>query len=232
MTVREFTPEQKARRAYTSKQRRMRLMAEHKCIDCMAIDERTLSGKTRCEACAEKARQRGWKPRTPEQNADMREWRAMQKKYHICIGCGEQDAYTLNGRTYCAECAAREAARKRETRDNEKNRADAKSYRDMWRAEGRCTRCGHAKGDDGHMTCPACRAYNHQRKVETRMANYPRGGNGLCFQCNKRPVRDGSRLCEECYAVKLVSIEKARKSVSLKDHYWRKDEDIRRQVHG
>lgn len=34
------------------------------------------------------------------------EWRKRLKAAHLCRECKKQDAYTLGGRTYCAECAA------------------------------------------------------------------------------------------------------------------------------
>ena len=44
------------------------------------------------------------------------EYREKLKANHICRDCKQTDAYTLAGRTYCAECAEKMANRKREKR--------------------------------------------------------------------------------------------------------------------
>lgn len=41
------------------------------------------------------------------------EYRAKLKANHICRDCKQTDAYTLAGRTYCAECAEKMANRKK-----------------------------------------------------------------------------------------------------------------------
>lgn len=46
----------------------------------------------------------------------LQEYRKKQKKHHICRDCGNQDAFTLSGHTYCADCAEKQAAAKREQR--------------------------------------------------------------------------------------------------------------------
>ena len=48
------------------------------------------------------------------------EWRRKLKAAHLCRDCKKQDAYTLSGRTRCAECAEREAEAQRKRR-KEKN---------------------------------------------------------------------------------------------------------------
>lgn len=141
-----------------------------------------------------------------------KEWRARLKAAHICRGCKKQDAYTLGGRTYCEECAAKEAERKRRWREadgGEANRRIRRTTDERRRAEGRCITCGRVKPDDGRVTCAWClRKMSEKRRdrmVQSGM-NWPRGSNGLCYQCNKREVVKGKRLCAECMAVKLVSL--------------------------
>ena len=141
-----------------------------------------------------------------------KEWRTRLKEAHLCRNCKQQDAYTLGGRTYCAECAAKEAERKRRWRaadGGEANRRGNVRWKEHMLAEGRCIYCGRVKPDDGRKTCAWClrkmSAKRRDRMVQTGM-NWPRGSNGLCYQCNKREVVKGKRLCAECMAVKLVSL--------------------------
>ena len=50
------------------------------------------------------------------------EYRAKLKANHICRDCKQTDAYTLAGRTYCAECARKwQIAKKKKDRNPEKN---------------------------------------------------------------------------------------------------------------
>lgn len=44
---------------------------------------------------------------------ELADYRKLLKKHHICRDCKKQDAYTLAGRTYCAECAQKQAEAKR-----------------------------------------------------------------------------------------------------------------------
>lgn len=103
--------------------------------------------------------------------------RALRKRLHLCRDCGKQDAYTMNGRSRCADCVERDTERRREKR----------GYRPAWEREG---------------------------KSEKPFVNYPRGDNGICWQCNKRPCISGRHLCQECY---LKKVEIARKYLNRKD---------------
>ena len=197
----------------------------HQCAWCGKTDDRTLTGRIYCEECRQKHIEYNRshpKKRKPYDSDAERKWRTLKKQNHICIDCGRQDAYTLNGRTRCAECAQKDAARRRETRDNVKNAESSKAARDRWRAEGRCTRCGKTKWNDGYMTCPECRAYCIKRRAEKRTSNYPRGEHGICWLCNKEPVIPGKRLCETCQAGALERLEKARAHTDSENHIWRR----------
>lgn len=50
---------------------------------------------------------------------DMRHWR---KDHHYCVDCGEQDAYTLNGRSRCYDCTEKKNAKERNAKKNEDRR--------------------------------------------------------------------------------------------------------------
>ena len=98
-----------------------------------------------------------------------RELRELRTKLRMCRYCGKQDAYTLIGRSRCAECVGRETERRRMKM--------------------------------GYSPRPA-----PQDRPEKPWVNRPRGANGYCWQCNKRPSMDGRRLCRECYEVKVSNI--------------------------
>ena len=36
--------------------------------------------------------------------------------------------------------------------------------------------------------------------------NWPRGDNGYCYQCNKRPALAGKHTCQDCYDVKVRNL--------------------------
>ena len=168
-----------------------------------------------------------------QKNADDCEYRRLLKKLHICRGCKRQDAYTLSGRTYCAECAARNAKKKREWRENPANRAKSiegtKKQREKWAAEGRCTRCGRLKPPGTkYQTCIDCRTQMREAKTARKIArgtNWPRGWHGYCWQCNKVPAMEGKHLCPECYEMKIRYQKIAAECASAKngDHIWRKN---------
>ena len=111
------------------------------------------------------------------------ELRALRKRLHMCRECGRQDAYTLAGRTYCADCVERDTARRREKR----------GYNPAWA----------------------------RQKKDRPAVNRPRGENGICWQCNKRPKLDGKQLCEQCYAAKVAVAKQNLLSVNRQNHPWR-----------
>ena len=163
-----------------------------------------------------------------ENNARLREWRRMLKEHHICRSCKRQDAYTLNGRTYCAECAGKGAEKQRNWREKHPgaNAAAVKRSFEKRVAEGRCKYCGDPLPDDGYKSCPTCRARMRKLNAEYRAAkgvNQPRGGNGYCWQCNRRPAQEGFRLCRECRDMKLGILAKINgKPHDNADHVWRR----------
>lgn len=133
------------------------------------------------------------------------EWRKRLKAAHICRDCGKQDAYTLGGRTYCAECAERHSAAKRKWRQEEVNRESdseaQKRIRAMRANAGLCVYCGKRKIDAGRKVCEICSSKQSRKRHDRRIAegmNWPRGANGYCWLCNKRKAVDGKRLCQPC----------------------------------
>lgn len=141
------------------------------------------------------------------------EFRALLKRNHLCRDCRAQDAYTLAGRTYCAECAAKIAAAKRAERATPEGKAKDRATCERWRArkaaEGLCVYCGRRHPEAGRRLC-AWRLAKHRRararKREGSEVNWPRGANGYCWLCNKRKAMDGKRLCQMCYDGRVAAL--------------------------
>ena len=145
---------------------------------------------------------------------NLSEYRQLLKKAHLCRDCKKQDAYTLNGRTYCFECAEKMRIKKAEARSDpekrekmlEQKRAQVQRYRE----QHKCTKCGR-KVKAGVM-CGICRAKS--RRAVKRSQNSPERIYGvICWQCNKNTVWGGFKLCAKCYAAKLpISLKNLEKS--------------------
>ena len=98
------------------------------------------------------------------------EYRAKLKAHHICRECKKTDAYTLAGRTYCADCAKKMANRKREKRTESREEYNAKraEYRKKLIEEKRCSRCGKKLSYGWkRKLCIECLTY-FRRKAEER----------------------------------------------------------------
>ena len=53
-----------------------------------------------------------------------------RKNSHLCIQCGKQDAFTLNGRARCAECTAAERERDKKRYQKSGKERNRKAYQD------------------------------------------------------------------------------------------------------
>jgi len=150
-------------------------------------------------------------------------WKSLQR----CVRCHKQDAYTLAGRARCAECVEINRAEKAAFREKNHERllGGNKDWYYRMKAEHRCVLCARPLDDDRHTTCAGCRAKRRRKHAEKRGgqgANYPRGDNGICWLCNKRPaVRDGGQ-CEICAAISKKNLEKANAVRDKENHPWRK----------
>lgn len=139
-----------------------------------------------------------------EKKKDNKWYYEYRKRIGVCTRCGKQDDFTLLGRTICAECLKK--------RNNNKKYQDTyPKYKEKYIAKlkqnHKCIRCGAKLLDNSKkLTCERCARkqseYDRKKRIISGV-NYPRGDNGLCFQCNKRPAVEGYRLCEECYAKKV-----------------------------
>lgn len=106
------------------------------------------------------------------------------KILHRCRECGKQDAFTLAGRTRCADCVEKDTER----------RCRKRGYKRLWK----------------------------RLPKEMPEVNRPRGGNGICWQCNKHPVLKGKRVCPACYEKKVAVVMKNLENSRKEDHPWRR----------
>lgn len=181
------------------------------CGRCGKQDERTLGGMQRCAACAEKARvqNRQYRQMHPsfreQQRLEKIETYAWLRERKLCVRCKTQDAFTLAGRCYCAECAEIDAQRPR----NKQARAERKKQKDAERKEkGLCIQCGKPLDRDG-VYCRRCVFRINRKRVLKRIdsgINWPRGDNGYCYTCNKRPHLPGKSVCQICYDQELENL--------------------------
>lgn len=122
-----------------------------------------------------------------------------------CCLCHKQDAYTLNGRHYCADCTERRRQhskryweRHRDEINERRRKRSAEKYHERKEA-GLCVYCGKPSGS--YAKCKQCRAKEmswYVKRMIARGENYPRGDNGFCWKCNKVPAEEGKRFCAEC----------------------------------
>lgn len=142
---------------------------------------------------------------TPEQSHRYYE----ERKYastvlHRCFKCGEQDAFTLNGRRFCADCIyeINEKHRAAYARNPDRVNAYGRKHRQKMISERRCAACGKPLPEsERHKNCAACRAKQAARFIERTGGLKMRTENGLCYRCQKNPIMEGRTICESCYEV-------------------------------
>ena len=152
------------------------------------------------------------------------EYRALRKKYHMCTICGNKDAFTLNGRALCSECAEKKAEYERERRKNDEFRTKINAYQRDYikrkKSAGLCVTCGKPVSN-GHITCERCLSKERQRAEKTRRENgilpYSLRYIGeTCCLCCKNKALENKKMCKECYEkmalIGTQNLEKARKN--------------------
>lgn len=96
--------------------------------------------------------------------------RELMVKNHICIGCKSTDAFTLNGRSYCASCAEKVREQRRHEYENPMRRREIREQQkriyDLRKAAGVCTRCKRPT-DGKHATCSICRSLRRGKYLQT-----------------------------------------------------------------
>lgn len=150
------------------------------------------------------------------------------KALHLCVDCKGQDAYTLNGRWVCAECAEKRAAYMRNWRAGTDygHRLWEKRKVQEWerREQGVCYKCGRKLDDKRYKTCWRCRAQDRKYKDMRHRSKTPqwlRGKDGRCYRCNERPCEPGFKTCPECHAKLAAQMKINRSKGDNKKHPWR-----------
>lgn len=133
---------------------------------------------------------------------DSREYRKMQKR---CRECGKRDAYTENGRLYCAECRERVNERNRNlSPEHRAKKAEAKkALKEKRKAEGICPACGKRKMTKGFLSCDVCRAAHRldmqkSRRKKGLMSRDEAADLRICVHCLKAPAVEGRKYCTAC----------------------------------
>ena len=156
-------------------------------------------------------------------NERMKEYYKWLKENHYCRLCKSKDAYTLGGRTYCAECAEKLNAKHKENRwallESERQKARYETNK----ANGICIRCGKREADKGYTMCSICRAKLKIKRTEERRKKgiFARGEDGYCYRCNKGKAIEGKKLCEKCYNEWMKHIYKP----NNENHKWKSFND-------
>jgi len=170
--------------------------------------------------------------RQAENTLYRRENRAFFRGMERCTECGAKDAFTMNGRWRCAECA--EKANEYNS-DYYKRNADGilgnrKALRSYRRENHLCTECGRPLSPTySFATCEGCRAANRRKRERLRREHgvIPRSEwreLGLCMRCGA-PRMHGwlscvdkeIELCEKCYCESAEGLAKGRKNF-MKQH--------------
>lgn len=106
---------------------------------CIICGKPAEPGLKRCRACLDRL------------NASRYKQREARKAENCCAGCGNQDEYTLSGRSYCKVCTDRRTTDERERY----------SIRLL---HHECTSCGTRLPDAWYYTlCPACQEKSYER---------------------------------------------------------------------
>lgn len=149
-------------------------------------------------------------------NECARENARWKKERQLCTRCGKQDAYTLNGRSYCYECCEYDKNRKRKRYEVVANDINMKQREEYHKniESGICPLCKKKKADMGCIICTACRAKRarkqserqHERGVTPR---YLFDGVDRCAICGKEEVVKGHKVCSRCLENCRKNIKKA-----------------------
>ena len=150
-----------------------------------------------------------------------KEFYAKRKKAGVCVRCGREDAYTMNGRSYCAECAERAARNQLRRKEDPAVRSEIneryKLMRERRKLSGLCPRCGKPNSED-FVLCARCRAKSRKAKERSRRDKGIRSMEermlgDSCYVCGG-PVIPGLKVCKEHYAHMIDMNRKASAEIS------------------
>ena len=133
----------------------------------------------------------------------------------------------------CFDCCEKMKAKYKKSSNQLTKQAESRKrlyYRR--KANGLCTKCGK-ESDTGGVLCSRCRAKHHRQQEQARRKNGTKSrkmalDSGFCWLCLKNPVMDDKKICLVCYNKVMPRLETARKNVDLKNHFFARDERVRR----
>ena len=147
------------------------------------------------------------------------------KDRNRCVRCHKQDAYTLNGRSMCAECVEkdREYSKIRYKNGKQRHRETILALRSDRLSKGLCYICGKPQDKVGRKTCEKCAAKERARYFSRKdpstlyhQETLDRASDGFCYRCGN-PVKTGLtvdfkpyKICEKCWQDNVKAAEKGR----------------------
>ena len=144
-------------------------------------------------------------------------------KHHLCHSCYTKDAYTLNGRALCGDCAEKQNEYKRVHTDKEHRTELRRILRQKHIENHECAECGEKLPENYYYKiCQKCREKKRRDYLRQHPDAFTRGKLGLCWLCNKKPVLEGKNTCKECYEKLSKACIEHNKSINNKNHIWRK----------
>lgn len=148
----------------------------------------------------------------------------------VCTNCGQEDAFTMNGRAYCATCNDKKNAKQREKFNTNTNirayntkRCHERYYR--FKNAGICVRCGKVKTVNGKSICELCLGKDRMSYECNKPAGVGYFDETMCRRCKKNLPIAGKKLCEDCYNKALAALKIARAHQHNNNHIWRTFDD-------
>lgn len=138
----------------------------------------------------------------------------------VCTKCGKEDAFTMSGRSYCAECNYKKNSRQREKfNTNPETRENNSKYcrERYWKLKktGMCTACAKRKTKNGKAKCELCSAIYRMRHEINKPIGVGYFDETMCRRCKKNPPIAGKKLCKDCYNKSVAALEIARKKQTI-----------------
>lgn len=151
-----------------------------------------------------------------------------RRRNHLCVRCGDQDAYTLGGRACCYDCAEKMREYYRNNRDVYLE--TGKNFYSKRREAGVCTQCGKRPPIAGRIRCEICtaqkRAYSAEKYAEKRAERIAETGipeDEICVKCLKNRRVENLRVCEDCREQLLRSAKTGAKKSPWRDFKYGKE---------
>lgn len=145
--------------------------------------------------------------------------RAYLKNLQRCVICGKQDAYTLSGRSACADCCEKRRQYKPPAESVTRAKEKGKKRYEERIHQGLCVACGKREAVSGRRKCSVCLAKDRERhKARSRkdgaIPRFLADGMHYCTLCRK-PLTDenrvnGKKMCKDCYEKVCKALKKAR----------------------